>query len=826
MFDHEQLAALETENTALRRRVAQLEHQLHRLEQDAASQSQNPSLPFQEIFDELPVPIVLYRPDGTAVAINRHNERLIGVPCTSIVDKHNIFADPEAVTKGYAACFEMACNGAVVKMPPTPYDTAKAQLDDQIEGRQFWSETTYFPIYNASGLPMYIGEVNQDVTERMQAEAEQQRLTAVLQERERRFRGLFDSAPIGIALLSPVGVLLEYNTALHTMFGRTADQLCGMTFVDVTHPDDVTIDQGYYEELLEGKRESYQIEKRYIHASGQEIVGRLTVSLVRAPSGAIEFVVAMLEDITARHQAEHALQANQAFLQAVLEHVPSVVYAKDEAGRYILVNRQLERVLQRPRTEIQGKTDDELYPLGQARRYQAADQQVLNTGIVLEQEDQTYLPDRQLHTFVTVKFPLYDEAGSRYAVCGISTDVTARKRAEAERLQIERKMLETQKLESLGVLAGGVAHDFNNLLMAVLGNAALALDDLPSTSAARTSIENIKLAARRASDLTRQMLAYAGKSRLVVHKVDLNNLVQEIIQLLQASIAKNVVLRYIPAPLLPSVQADATQLRQIIMNLVVNAAEAIGTQSGVVTITTGSASANDLYRPHPVIAPDVLNDQYIFLRVTDTGIGMDEATRTKIFDPFFTTKFTGRGLGLAAVLGIVRGHKGALSVQSIPHHGATFTVYLPSSTSSVAPSQEMFTVRNSWTGSSSVLIIDDEPGVLNIAVRMLERLGLRVLSAPDGQAGVASFRAHASDIDCVLLDLMMPRLSGIDVFHLLRAIKPNVPVILMSGYNEHDTAEQIAGLDLAGYLSKPFTPHDLSNVLQTVLGAEPPLPNS
>jgi signal transduction histidine kinase/CheY-like chemotaxis protein len=426
-------------------------------------------------------------------------------------------------------------------------------------------------------------------------------------------------------------------------------------------------------------------------------------------------------------------------------------------------------------------------------------------------------PDSRPRYYTWSTTPLKDGSGATIALLVSAIEITERKAAEEQRLEIERKLLETQKLESLGLLAGGIAHDFNNLLTTVLGNVGLALMDLPPGVAARENIEQIERVAQRAADLTRQMLAYAGKGRFVIQRLDLSAIVKEMADLLQISIPKNVLLRYNFAPRLPAVEADATQIRQVVMNLVVNAADAIGTQQGVITITSGATQADRPYLSETYLAPDLPVGEYAYIEVADTGCGMDAAMRERIFEPFFTTKFTGRGLGLAAVLGIVRGHRGALKVYSEPGRGSTFKLLLPAADAAAEPLAAPAAATTDWRGAGIVLVVDDDADVRAVATRILERRGFSVLTAADGLSGLEVFREQAGGLACVLLDMTMPHMSGEEAFRAMRRLDPDTPIILMSGYNEQEVISQFAGRRLAGFLQKPFTAEDLRRLLAQIV---------
>ena len=388
----------------------------------------------------------------------------------------------------------------------------------------------------------------------------------------------------------------------------------------------------------------------------------------------------------------------------------------------------------------------------------------------------------------------------------------AREQAERQRAEMERKLIEAQKLESLGTLAGGIAHDFNNLLTGVLGYTGLMRRELGPGSPLADLVRGVEDSALRAADLCKQMLAYAGHGRFVIEPVDLSALVRDSERLLRLSIGVRAALRLdLPAGL-PSVDGDAAQLRQILINLVTNASEALGEQGGRISLSTGRVRLDRDYFRGTHLSPELPAGDYVYLEVADTGCGMDEETRAKIFDPFFSTKFTGRGLGLAAVLGIVRGHRGALKVYSEPGRGTTFKLLLPSREQ--APAEPPPARPAAKGGSGKVLVVDDEKTVREVTADMVEALGFATLSAVDGQEGVELFRAHAAEVSLVLLDLTMPRMSGEEAFREMRRLRPDVRVVLMSGFSEREATSHFAGKRLAGFLQKPFTMEALKTRLE------------
>jgi PAS domain S-box-containing protein len=398
---------------------------------------------------------------------------------------------------------------------------------------------------------------------------------------------------------------------------------------------------------------------------------------------------------------------------------------------------------------------------------------------------------------------------------GTIQDVTERKEAEAERVRLQQQMLHAQKLESLGVLAGGIAHDFNNILMSVIGHASLALQRVAREDPVAGHLRQIEAAADKAADLARQMLAYSGRGRFVVESVDLNQLVRELGDMIQVSISKKVAVRYELADPLPAVDADATQLRQVILNLVINASEAIGGASGAITLRTGFEECSRDCPATPWPEGKLPPGLYVTLEVADTGCGMEAETCRRLFEPFFSTKFAGRGLGMAAVLGIVRGHHGAITVASEPGRGATFRVFLPASGRQPVP-RRAAEADADWRGGGTVLLVDDEPGVLATGAEMLRALGFTVVTAADGLEALRRLRAGPRP-DLVVLDLTMPRMDGEQAFRELRALDPGLRVVMSSGYNETEISTRFAGKDIAGFIQKPYTLRVLRAALRRAL---------
>ena len=389
---------------------------------------------------------------------------------------------------------------------------------------------------------------------------------------------------------------------------------------------------------------------------------------------------------------------------------------------------------------------------------------------------------------------VHGDDGTVVRLIGTDVDVTDRKRLEATHRDLREQLIHAEKLKSLGVLAGGIAHDFNNLLTTVLGNADLALDQLPEDSPVRKSIQRIDTAVRRGAELTQQLLAYSGKGAFVIKPVDLSRMVGELGGLLGVSTSKKAIVHYELADGLPAVEADAGQLQQVVMNLMTNASDALTDRGGTIHLRTGVTELPDCGTGGSADDPPA-GGCYVFLEVADDGVGMDDEVRSRIFDPFYTTKLSGRGLGLAAVQGIVRGHRGGLRVESQPGKGTVVTVLLPASDAEAVERAPGVPALPDDLGGGTILVVDDEDGVRELATTVLQAAGFTVIGARDGREAVERFNERPDEITLVLLDLTMPRMSGQEALAEIRRIRPAARVVLSSGYPESDAVSESPGTE-------------------------------
>ena len=397
------------------------------------------------------------------------------------------------------------------------------------------------------------------------------------------------------------------------------------------------------------------------------------------------------------------------------------------------------------------------------------------------------------------------------AIDFLRREIDEHRQAEDERRRLEAQVRHTQRLESIGVLAGGIAHEFNNLLTSITGYASLAATDLPAGTAAHRYIGQVLAAAKNAADLTRQILAYAGRSQFVPESVDLSGMVSNTVRLIESMISKRATLKLDLAAEVPRIEGDSGQLRQVILNLATNASDALGDQPGEVRIATGLIWLEGGELPSLKTGRVMPAGLYVWLEVADTGAGMDRETLDRIFDPFFSTKFTGRGLGLAAVMGIVRAHRGSITVASEPGKGATFRVFFPAVDEAerqpAVPAPPV--ALSEWQGTGAVLVVDDEEPIRTLAKTILEGAGLPVLTAADGDEALEVFREHKEEIHAVLLDVVMPGTDAAEVLARISEARPKAKVIVCSGYHDHDAAKRLGGGTPAGFLRKPYDPAGL-----------------
>ena len=632
-----------------------------------------------------------------------------------------------------------------------------------------------------------------------------------LRESEERYRTLVEASIDAIFLESLEGEVLDCNEAACEMLGYSKDELIGLNVSDLL-PEDLRHLLPEIVGKLLSDGESF-MEGENIRKDGTTVPIETRARVTDTPAG--KRVVVYVRDISRRKQSEKELSESENRFRSFMDQLPGAVFLKDSESRYIYVNRFMREAFNADDSWI-GKSTLECFSLEEAQALIRNDRFALNneysvdTQIVVDAKGEE-------RCFQTHKFRISKKEDEKFMLGGIALDITERVSAEKAREKLEEQIQHTQKLESLGVLAGGIAHDFSNILMAILGYADLALLDTAPGSPAVSSLHEIVKATRNAADLSKQMLAYSGKGTFQVIKLNINEIIQDMTHLLEISISKNAVIKYNLYDDLPSINADPSQIRQIIMNLVTNASDAMDRTSGVISITTNHMECDMAYLSTAYMNSKLPDGKYVYLEVSDTGSGMDEETLSKLFDPFFTTKSTGRGLGLSAVLGIISGHGGTVKVYSELGKGTSFKILIPS----VEGEPEPLTVSNEneqdVKRKGTLLLVDDESSIRDIGKTMLEKTGYTVIVSSDGREALDIFRERHEEIDCVILDLTMPHMDGEEAFREMRRVQNDVCVIISSGYNRQDVTRRFIGKGLAGFIQKPYRLSELIAKLKEVI---------
>jgi len=569
-------------------------------------------------------------------------------------------------------------------------------------------------------------------------------------------------------------------------------------------------------------RSYYEGECRYRALDGREYEALNRVWIAPADDPHQLMALATI-DITDLQTAKQALAESEERYRLLIETAKDVIIRHDLNGRITFVNQAGIDVLGLPREKIIGSTaTDLLTPTAYAEDVQRLSERVAgNRGLFLYETEYRHADGRPIPLEVSsTLLPGPLNGSGEPQVLLVARDISQRRKSQAEQQLMETRLRDAQKLESLGVLAGGIAHDFNNLLVTILGNTELLRDDLPVDDEKQQSLDAIQDAGEQAAELCRQMQAYAGTAPGSADAQNLSEVVQEIQHLLQVSVAGGSHVHYELAADLPVVLIDRTQVRQVIMNLVSNSAEAVGTGGGEVMIRTGvrNLGRSDLKK---LTAGDELRPgAHVFCEVRDSGCGMAASTVSRMFEPFFTTKFTGRGLGLSAALGIVKGHGGAFMVESRPDQGSEVSFWLPVHQVSAVdddrqggrPTPVSFDLKG-----RTILLVDDDSRVREVAESYLRRLGCRVLSAADGYDAVRLFGQRHDEIDAIILDYTMPGMDGVGTSRRLRVIRPDVPLFISSGHDEAGVRAKSGDLGMAGFVAKPYNLHQLNEVLATAL---------
>jgi PAS domain S-box-containing protein len=723
------------------------------------------------------------------------------------------------------------------------------------DGAVRWIHGRSFPVRDASGEPVRIAGICQDVTARKRLELELRGRNAV-------FEQLAADAPLERVLATVVAISEEIHPGIlgsvllvdrdhdHLRHGaapslpdfyvRAIDGIaigpgvgsCG----SAAHSGELVIVEDVrthpfwsdFRELAEraGLRACWS---QPIVSSGGEVLGTFAMYYrePRAPSAGerahIEAVARLAALAIERRRAVEALRESQRNLAEAqrIAHVGSWEWniVRDE----VRWSDELYRIAGLRREEFDATYEaflERVHP-DDRKRVRESVRATIERGEPYRIHCRLVLPSGALRFLESSAELARDAQGRPLRLVGTARDVTEQIRADEERRRLEAQMRHAQQLESLGLLAGGIAHDFNNLLSVILGNSELALDELERGSPLEDKLRRVREAAHYAAELVDQILTYSGRPSIRLEPVALSRLVEQTRALLAASLAGRCALRIELAADLPSIEGDPTQIRRVLLNLVTNACEALPEGRGHVTLRTGLVRADAALLARAIGAAGAPPGEYVWLEVEDDGPGMDADTRARVFDPFFTTKVSGRGLGLAAVLGIVRAHRGVVLLESEPGAGTRLRVLFPRAPALEARAPSEAPSSEATPASECVLAVDDEQWVLDVAREFLERAGYRVISACGGREALARLREHVDEIDAVVLDVAMPDVDGAAAFEEVRRMRPDLPIVLVSGYNQEIAGRRIATAKAAGFVRKPYEPEELLRQLRRALGSRP-----
>ena len=666
-------------------------------------------------------------------------------------------------------------------------------------------------------LARSLEDLNRNLERRIQQKTrELERTYENLEASERKYRAIYENAIEGIFQTSTDGRMLSASPSLAQILGYESPDELISTVTDLARQLYVrSEDRTRFKRILEELGEISAFETQFRKKNGDIINVMISAKVLRDETGNTSLYQGFCIDITQRKRAEMALRESEAHLRTLIDTIPDLIWLKNPDGVFLSCNPKFERLFKIEEKNIIGKTDYDLVDKELAEFSIKSDRVAMDVGSpVMNEEEVTFADDGHKELLETVKTPMYDLDGRLIGVLGIARDITERKQAEEEKARMEDQYRQAQKVEAIGRLAGGVAHDLNNLLTPIIGFSEIMLDDFGPTDPRKRKIEQILQASFRARDLVHQLLAFSRKQPLKYMPVNISKVVTGFEKLLRRTIREDVEIRTILPPDVPFVMADIGQIEQVILNLAVNAADAMP-DGGCLTIETAPAhlDADDAAE-----SLEINPGEYILLCVGDTGCGLDEETRKHLFEPFFSTKGDqGTGMGLATVYGIVKQHGGGIQVVSEPGEGATFKIYLPAFTDIAVEDKADETAIAGQMGSETILLVEDDALVRDLARDLLARQGYTVLVAQSGADALTRMASTDSPIHLLMTDVIMPGMNGKELFARASEMRPDLKVLYMSGYSNKVLAHRGVLDEGIHFVQKPFTLHRLATSILEAL---------
>jgi two-component system, cell cycle sensor histidine kinase and response regulator CckA len=708
--------------------------------------------------------------------------------------------------------------------PQDDQDHPDPLLREAAEARLASAAKTEIPARSAEEL-LHELQVHQIELE-MQNEALRQSQMALAESRD-RYVDLYEFAPVGYLTVGAGGKIEEINLTGVSLLRGERKKLLQTYFLSLVVAED---QHRWVRHVRELKREDGQdgvilaLQRRDGTLFHAKLDCAFTHDESARQAGASSAVRIAMSDVSDRIQAERAVRTERMRLKTILNVASDPIFVKDNEHRIILANQAFYDLFGLDEGAVIGKTLAETDPSEKEQHFFAVDQRVLATGTPEVREESRTLNGIE-RTIVTSKARFIEDAGEKFLVCSIF-DITDRRQAAQKREELEAQLRESQKMEAIGTLAGGIAHDFNNIVAAILGNAELAREDSAGNAHALESVEEIRRAATRARALVQQILSFSRRQPTDFKVIALAPVVDETLRFLRVTLPPRITLVAVCDPNVPQVLADATQIEQVLLNLVTNAVQAMGSGPGHIEIRLGTTTPETmpLQRQTALLRLNAKRTGHLVrLTVQDDGPGMDVATITRIFEPFFTTKSVGQGtgLGLSVAHGIVQKHEGTITVQSQPGQGTTFTVHLPAidvQSHAQAPEREKGVVMPAptLTGGKSILYVDDDGALIQLITRLLKRRGFRAAGYTDQKEALQALRADPAAFDLVLTDYNMPGMSGLAVAREVKAFNPNMPVAVITGFIDE---ELLAQADCAGVSEIIFKADDVDVFCESVLRA-------